>query len=257
MRYEYKYLVPVEQIDAVRSRILPFTERDPFASRTKDGRYTLYSIYFDTANYEMYQNKADHLANRMKVRLRGYNTGNDATRVFMEIKRKYESPILKNRSDAPFGVVKKLFQGESFDRYEGMISKPDNGRRFMYQVFSRNLRPVVNVIYEREPFLSKVSSLENDFRITFDLNLRGVAYPAIDALFSDAGACYPHPGFFILEVKFNQYCPAWVKPILEELKLYKEPASKYVGCIDVNPMIRIGRRPPSTVHRLPSTVDVY
>ncbi len=222
--------------------VLPFLRPDVFASTRANGQYTVRSIYFDTPGFEMYHTKVDGIAHRLKVRLRGYNMGDDNSTVFMEIKRKYEGPILKNRCDAPYGVVKQLFNGASIDDFQGRISHPDNARRFLYQVYSRNLRPVVNVIYDREPYLGNTLHLENDFRLTFDLHLRSVAYPSADGLFEEQDLQYAYPGFFILEVKFNQFCPAWMKPVLEDFQLRKEPASKYVGCILANRFIRPERR---------------
>ncbi len=241
MRYEFKYLVPVEQYDALRSAVLPFLCADHFAAMQTDGRYTVRSIYFDTPGFEMYHTKVNGIAHRMKVRLRGYNRGDEASTVFMEIKRKYEGPILKNRSSAPYGVVLQLFKGISLDSFNGEVSNHDNTRRFFYQILSRNMRPVVNVIYEREPFLGANFDPENDFRLTFDLHLRSMAYPSVDKLFDESGATFAFPGFFILEIKFNRYCPAWIKPVLEDFQLRKEPASKYVGTINSNAFIRTGR----------------
>ncbi len=243
MRYEFKYLVPSENYNVLRSALLPFLKMDRFAAQQPNGMYTVRSIYFDTPGFEMYHTKIDGIAHRMKVRLRGYNLVNDSSTVFMEIKRKYEGPILKNRSDAPYGVVRELFKpGATFDDCAHQIKNPDNARRFFYQVLSRNLRPVVNVIYEREPYLGKNTNLENDFRVTFDLHLRSVGYPSVDRLYDEAGATHAFPGFFILEVKFNHFCPDWVKPILEEFQMRKEPASKYVGTINSNPFINPNRR---------------
>ncbi|MEO6760718.1 MAG: polyphosphate polymerase domain-containing protein, partial [Saprospiraceae bacterium] len=161
MRFEFKYLVPMEQYGALRTALLPFLEPDRFARKQPQGRYTVRSIYFDTPGFEMYHTKIDGIAHRLKVRLRGYNMGQDESTVFMEIKRKYEGPILKNRSDASFGLVKQLFAGASFDELADQIQNPDNARRFFYQILSRNLRPVVNVIYEREPYLGKNPDMEN------------------------------------------------------------------------------------------------
>jgi SPX domain protein involved in polyphosphate accumulation len=243
MRFEFKYLVPSENYTALRSALMPFLKMDSFAAKQPNGMYTVRSIYFDTPGFEMYHTKIDGIAHRMKVRLRGYNLGDDTSQVFMEIKRKYEGPILKNRSDAPYGVVRELFKpGAVFDDRAHQIKNPDNARRFFYQVLSRNLRPVVNVIYEREPFLGKTTNLENDFRVTFDMHLRSVSYPSVDRLYDEAGATYASPGFFILEVKFNHFCPDWVKPILEDFQMRKEPASKYVGTILSNPFINPDRR---------------
>ncbi len=241
MRYEYKYLVPVDQYESLRSAIIPFLLVDKFAAKQPNGQYTVRSIYFDTPGFEMYHTKVDGIAHRLKVRLRGYNIGDENSKVFLEIKRKYEGPILKNRAYAPFGVVLQLFKGVPIDGFNGEISNHDNTRRFFYQILSRNMRPVVNVIYEREPFFGSTLDPQNDFRLTFDMHLRSVAYPAVEKLFDETGVRFAFPGYFIMEVKFNHYCPAWVKPILEDFKLRKEPASKYVGTINSNPFVKPGR----------------
>lgn len=242
MRYEFKYLVPMEQYEALRSAVVPFLRPDGFAAKQPNGIYTVRSIYFDTPGFEMYHTKVDGIAHRLKVRLRGYNKGDERSIVFMEIKRKYEGPILKNRSNAPYGTVLQLFKGQtSLDNLNGEVSNHDNARRFFYQILSRNMRPVINVIYEREPFLGANFDPENDFRLTFDLHLRSVAYPSVEQLFEETGARFAFPGYFILEIKFNRYCPAWVKHVLERFQLRKEPASKYVGSINSNPFIKTGR----------------
>ncbi len=241
MRFEFKYLIPIEQYASLKATLLPFLLLDKFAEQQPSGMYTVRSIYFDTPGFDMFHTKVDGIPHRMKVRLRGYNIGDDNSTTFMEIKRKYEGPILKNRSDAPFGIVKQLFKGAAYDDLAPQIQNPDNGRRFFYQILSKNLQPVVNVIYEREPFLAKMRSLENDFRCTFDMNLRSVAYPSVAELYVERDISYAYPGYFILEVKFNNYCPAWIKPILEEFQMRKEPASKYVGTIFANRFINAMR----------------
>lgn len=241
MRFEFKYLVPIEQYTALRSAVLPFLRPDSFAARQPDGRYTVRSLYFDTPGFEMYHTKVEGIAHRMKVRLRGYNLGGPESSVFMEIKRKYEGPILKNRSQAPYAVVLQLFQGKPIEQFADQIRNPDNARRFFYQILSRNMRPVANIIYEREPYAGGNLDPENDFRLTFDLHLRSVAYPRVEELFIEKDVRFAFPGFFIMEVKFNRFCPAWIKPILEEFQLRKEPASKYVGAINSNRFINTGR----------------
>ncbi|MBL7828179.1 MAG: polyphosphate polymerase domain-containing protein [Saprospiraceae bacterium] len=242
MRFEFKYLVPLAQYESLKGALLPFLKRDPFAAQQENGLYTVRSIYFDSPGFEMYHTKVEGIAHRMKVRLRGYNIGDDHSKVFMEIKRKYEGPILKNRSHTSFGVVKQLFNGADFETLADQIFNPDNARRFFYQILRNNLQPVVNVIYEREPFLGNTVDIENDFRCTFDLHLRGVAYPKVGELYIEKDVHFAFPGFFILEVKFNRYCPAWIKPVLEDFKLRKEPASKYVGAINASGFINVARR---------------
>ena len=241
MRYEYKYYVPRFHLAALRSMLFPFVQEDRYAALQPEHQYTVRSIYFDTPDMEMYHTKREHIAHRMKVRLRGYNLGGDATQVFFEIKRKYEGPILKNRATMPFEAVKNIFQGAAVDAYLPETNKADNVRRFFYQVYSRRLRPVVTVIYEREAYISKVADPDNDLRISLDKNLRSVPFPSVSELFEERDLRYPLEEQFILEIKFNHYCPAWLKPMVSMLQLQKAPASKYVLCMDSQPTIQANR----------------
>ncbi len=241
MRHEFKYYVPELKYWELRKRIAPFLQPDPHAGSV-GGRYTVRSIYFDTQNFEHYFTKIDGLAHRLKVRLRGYNIGDENSEVFFEIKRKYEGPILKNRSNMPFGVAQKLLAGASVEQYASEINRLDDARRFLYQYFARQMRPIVNVIYEREAYFGVNPDPDNNFRLTLDLNLRCVAMPKVADLYKEHNPQYANPGFFILEVKFNQYCPKWIKPIIENMHLYREAASKYTNCIDKHPDIQPGRK---------------
>lgn len=255
MRYEYKYYVPAFQLAALRGMLHAFVQPDRYAAHLPDHQYTVRSIYFDTPDLEMYHTKQEHIAHRMKVRLRGYNLGNDDPSVFFEIKRKYEGPILKHRAAMPFSAVKDIFEGIPVDHFLPQTNTADNVRRFFYQVYTKRLRPVVTVIYEREAYISKLVDPGNDLRISLDKNLRSVPFPAVSELFMERDLRYPIDNQFILEIKFNQYCPAWLKPIVSTLQLQKAPASKYVLCMDSQPGIQANRyrsislRPLNSRHR--------
>lgn len=231
MRFEYKYFVPADFLPMLRNMVCPFLGVDKNAAKA-GGQYTVRSIYYETPDFEMYHTKQDGVAHRLKVRLRGYDVITDESTIFFEIKRKYEGPILKNRCQTNYGIAKKIIAGGDPDALLEGNKRIDDGKRFMYQVFSRRMIPLVNVIYEREPYHGLFLDPENDFRLTIDKNLRGVAYPKISELGSETNAKYANSGFAILEIKFNKYMPAWLKPVVAEGRLNKEPASKYVMCID-------------------------
>jgi len=238
MRSEYKYIVPNTKMDKLRKMIMPFVDIDKFAKDREGNHYTVKSIYFDSPNFLFYSEKNDHEKHRKKVRLRGYNSENSNNTVFLEIKRKYEAPIFKNRCPLKYEDSKKIFSGKSIENYvENNLKFPnavDDAKRFFYQIYTKKLMPVVNVIYEREPFLGK---LDNNIRITFDKNLRSSPYPTIDDLYNEKRIRYSLKGRFILEVKFNDYYPSWMKPIIGVLGLQKVPASKYTLCIDSQNML--------------------
>jgi len=245
LRFEYKYFVPNSKLDLLRSLIKPFTTLDKFAASRVEQEYTVRSIYFDTPDFECYHTKIDGQKHRNKVRLRGYNKEKSTNTVFLEIKRKYEAPILKNRAPMKYGFAKSLFQGINPELFiqntEKFKDARDNASKFMYNVYARKMRPVVCVIYEREPYLSKTNDEGNNLRITFDKNLRGTPYPTVDELYREDRARTAIQGIFILEVKFNDYYPAWMKPIISMLGLVKESASKYCLCIDAHPSIDVDR----------------
>ena len=248
LRYEFKYFVPNDKYRQLYDLIERFALLDPFAASKKRKEYTVRSIYFDTPDYECYHTKIEGYKHRNKVRLRGYNYGKKSSKVFLEIKRKYEGPILKNRAPFEFKAIRDLFEGNDIEDYilaDSVIKKQkahDNVMRFMYHVHSRKMRPVVLVIYERVPFLSQIPDDENNLRITFDKNLRSKAFPTLDELYTDEKVKNCLDGYFILEVKFNQYYPSWMKSIIANFGLRKEPASKYCISIDNHNQIDIYSR---------------
>jgi hypothetical protein len=231
MRYEFKYIIPVGQIDELREAIRPYVRLDAFAEEMPNKEYTVRSIYFDSAHFDYYYEKIDGYKIRKKIRVRGYNVQKGGDTVFMEIKRKYKEPMEKSREKLTFEVMKRLVAGEG-SRAFGDV--PDdhgvNGAgKFLYHVFRNNLKPVVLVIYDREAFSDR---FKPEIRLTFDKNLRSIAYPTIDDLYSEENVVYANKGNFVFEVKFNDHFPGWLRPITGRMGLLRESASKYVFCID-------------------------
>ncbi len=252
MRAEFKYFVPLIKLHELRSALLPFVHPDKHASRQPGNEYTVRSIYFDNKNFDMYHSKIDHLAHRLKVRLRGYNQGDGNSNVVCEIKRKYEGPIIKNRATLQYKIVSEIFHGVDLNSVLPVTDDSINIRKFFYQIFANSLQPVVNVIYEREAYESRIIDAENGIRLSIDKNLRSVPYPGLDELFIERDLKYVMEDHFILEVKFNNYCPAWIKPILADLQLVKGPASKYVMGIEVQKsQINTGVKWHSLAHSKP------
>lgn len=60
--------------------------------------------------------------------------------------------------------------------------------KFLYHVYRNNLKPVILVIYEREAFHDRFIK---EVRITIDKDLRSIAYPCLDELYSEKNAIPP------------------------------------------------------------------
>ncbi|MCU0371526.1 MAG: polyphosphate polymerase domain-containing protein [Bacteroidales bacterium] len=210
MKYEFKYIVPVNQLEPFREAIRPYVEFDPYAASMKDHEYTVRSVYFDTSRFDYYFEKVDGYKVSKKIRIRGYNekTGDDT--VFMEIKRKFKEPIEKDRERLTFEVMKRLMAGEGSRAYGDVTDDHGvNGAgKFLFHVYRNNLKPVVLVIYEREAFFDR---FKTDVRITIDKNLRSVAYPKVEDLYSEDKVVPAMKSSFILEVKFKDQFPGWMR----------------------------------------------
>ncbi len=250
LRYEYKYFVHNSKIDTLRRMVMPFVTLDKFTEQAPEKHYTVRSVYFDTPYYDYYFEKVEGLKHRKKFRLRGYNDRGDGSNVvFFEIKRKYEIPIQKNRAPSTFNDAMEIFKCKDVESYIHNTKKfpdaVDNVKRFLFHFYQRQLRPVILVIYEREAFLGVC---DNSIRVTFDKNLRGVAFPSVDELYSEERVRSSIKDHFILEVKFNDYYPSWMKPIIGIMGLRHQSASKYVMSIDTQNFINT-KKLPSTFAR--------
>lgn len=243
-RLEYKYLVPLEALSRLRQALFPFVEMDEYA-RNEAGEYTVHSVYFDTFSLDYYYQKEAGIQHRRKLRVRGYNEGERDSPVFLEIKRKNNMAISKNRIPVLFKHVRDLFVSGDVERYVGNgDGAPDaigDARRFFYHVYRRSLRPAVLIRYEREAFFRKFN---DSVRITFDKNLRSSPYPALEDLFREDGTSLSLPGRFILEVKLHEGIPSgagipsWLRAIMEDFKLERMSVSKYTICLDTHRMPR-------------------
>lgn len=89
-------------------------------------------------------------------------------------------------------------------------------------------------MYEREAYYSKLGSL----RITFDKNLRSSIYPSLDVLFSEDNTLYSIPKHFILELKFYDGLPSWLKSTVGTLDSEQRALSKYAICVDEHDMLK-------------------
>ncbi len=233
MRLEYKYLVPKIYLSQLRSDLQPYIEYDEYAAERKDKEYTVRSIYFDNRKLDYYYEKIDGIKVRKKLRIRGYNTLDGNNVVFLEIKRKNENFISKNRSPLYFENLDTLLENGNLEDYVLCSDETkeliDDGKKFFYHYLHKSLRPTSLVVYEREAFFCK---FDQSIRITFDKNLRYMGFPKISELFEDNKLRPAMTHSVILEIKFCNGFPEWLQNLVSKYHLIRQTVSKYVICID-------------------------
>lgn len=238
LRREYKFLVSYENLDQLREMLKPYVDRDAYSGKGKNGGYTVRSIYFDSPNFNFYNEKIAGVNIRKKVRIRGYNEEDADNKIFLEIKRKNGDVQFKNRAPVRFRNLHDLFESSNIDKYiisnNGFNKGTEDARRFFYNIYKGALLPVVLVIYEREAYVGR---FDRTTRVTFDTHIRSSAHPSLEGLYSDERVVHSLQGYFILEVKFNSGFPIWMKPINRALNLNRLAISKYVIAIEDNRLV--------------------
>jgi len=237
LRYERKYLVPVELMSAVRQRLWPFIIPDAYARKNSSGiyEYTVRSIYLDTYDLECYQQKSEGLQFRRKLRIRGYNTLNADSKVILEIKRKIGNRIKKHRSTLLFSNLNNLLKNPDLEQYiiQGKREESiDDARRFFFHLKKRQFAPTNLVVYEREAYQGK---MDKGVRITFDKNIRSRIFPKMDSLYDDVNLKPLFNDHFVLEIKyFTDQMPVWARSLVQEFKLRNDAISKYTIGYDIS-----------------------
>ena len=237
MRYELKYLLPVTYQADLSLALARYVEPDPYCAASREGFYTVRSIYFDTDDLAFYFEKKDSVKIRKKLRVRTYNHPGTATNAFIEIKRKFGRRGLKERLRLPLPHVDDALNGKDPLRFLDEPSYRDRkilGKiRFLMHV--RNLKPVVLIAYEREAFQSRDNSRD---RVTFDGNIRSQIEPQLRHIFREDDLKVFESECFVLELKFDDLMPVWMARIIKEFNLVSRSYSKYCHGVDAWPVDR-------------------
>ena len=101
--------------------------------------------------------------------------------------------------------------------------------RFFYNYINKSLRPTTLVVYEREAYVCKFN---DNIRITFDKNLRYLAFPKISDLFDESELRLAMLNNVILEIKFYGGFPMWLQNAISKYRIIRQPVSKYIICLD-------------------------
>jgi SPX domain protein involved in polyphosphate accumulation len=209
---------------------MPYTTVDPHLKNVEENKYTVRSIYFDTPELDFYYEKLDGIKIRKKLRIRTYNEMNDFA--FLEIKRKFVNCVAKERSKLPFMVIERLINTPE----DSVIEYPQddyNSRlvsgKFVYNLLKKGLLPILLVVYEREAYIGLAEDRE---RLTIDTDVRAIAEPDLGDILNNNDFVPTIKDVSVLELKFDDKMPQWMKNLVAEFDLTKESISKYCLGID-------------------------
>jgi hypothetical protein len=250
-RLEYKYVVPLAELDRLRRDISLYLVRDAHAAARTNGEYTVRSIYWDSPDLSCYREKLDGTFTRRKFRVRGYDRPIAESQTFFEIKLKHNDFIAKSRARVPWHDLPDVLLSPA----PGELFAPDQRdafSKYLYHWRLRHLSPAALIVYEREAFECPRGSR---LRVTFDKTVRSRPVGSMTGLYDDGGLMVHDPGNFIVEVKFYQTLPRWVAQVLGDYELTRVAASKYAAAIgrSRHTLSLMAAHPPFTLHHREST----
>lgn len=213
---EVKYLVDAATAQRIRDWARAHLGPDPNGGGPFADGYHITSLYFDTAQLDVFHRRGSF--GRAKYRIRRY--GNEET-VFLERKMKTRDYLHKRRTAVPIGLLPRL--GTADDQAQGW-----EGDWFRRRIAARKLRPVCEIAYQRT---ARIATAENGpTRLTVDEAVQ--ARQADDLRFSMAPGVLTFGAQCVVEMKYVTAPPALMKRFLEQFKLTPKPVSKYRASVE-------------------------
>ena len=252
-RREYKYIIDETTAVRLRRHLAGRCEPDRNAVAT-GGRYTCDTLYFDTFNRSTYRATVENRPTRYKLRVRRYGHHGP---VFLEVKRRVDDTILKTR--APLGAdwATLLEDDRVLDAVDPKVRPAvENFLSYYRASHAGPMMPAVLVRYEREPY---TSTIDPYVRVTLDRKLE--YQPKTEATFEDeqrywmpiddpvAIRAFPSRSAIVLELKFLDPAPTWLRSIVSALELPRLAFCKYTRAIDSMLLRPERRESPLTVLR--------
>lgn len=213
-RTENKYIITEDIIEALYTQLCEMMYPD---SNMKDNQYLVRSLYFDDYTDSCLDEVENGLREKEKFRIRTYN-GDDRL-IKLELKKKLDGKTKKLVCAISSKEVRDILRNdlELSGESEELI------KRLWTEQKTRLLHPVNIVEYERMALTDPIGNV----RITFDKNIG--ASNRIERFFEKNIYAIPimPKGQHILEVKYDEFLPEYIKRILDSWSFQRTSYSKY------------------------------
>jgi hypothetical protein len=231
-RYELKYIIDERRAAQVRDFVRSYLVPDEYADPQAGNSYPVHSLYLDSPGLDLFLATVHGLKNRFKLRIRFYDD-NPAHPVFLEIKRRISDVICKERAGVRRETVNLLLRGTP-PRQALLASTTDRSKAAAaMQTFYRTCLQVgarggVYISYQREAYVSPDS---DQIRVTFDREITVARYLPTPYLVAPKAPLPVDMNGVVLEMKFTDRFPNWMRQMVFALDLWRGPSAKYVAGI--------------------------
>lgn len=219
-RHEHKYLLDRETFEKVLEVLDEHMELDSHNIDKKP--YTISNIYYDTSDDFLIRHSLSKPQYKEKLRLRSYGIPGEDSKVFLEIKKKFDGVVNKRRTklalEEAYEFLETGIAPEVKDYMNGQVLK-----ELTYFLQLYDLSPKLYLAYDRIAYFEKNN---DDLRISFDMNIRSRRHDLrLEA--GDFGELLLGKDMYLMEVKTSLAKPLWLTHMLNELGIRKRSFSKY------------------------------
>ena len=216
-RNEWKYSISNGELSLLKSRISEVMELDPHTP--EKGRYVIHSLYFDDYKDTSVYTTDSGLSKRFKYRIRYYDE--DLSYIVLERKEKIASRCHKKSCK----LTKEEYQAIVSGNITNILydTKKDLIKELARDMILYNYKPKVIIDYERVAYVEEITNV----RITFDMKI-SASYDLAHFLDGNYTKYYINPsGINVLEVKFDEILPSYIRKIVESFGFIQTSFSKY------------------------------
>lgn len=225
-RFELKFPLPEEVAPQLRDFLSSYLELDDYGVGKPNLSYAVHSLYLDSDDLKIYQAGVNGTRNRFRLRLRYYDAQPESP-VFCEIKRRANNCIFKQRCGIRREAVPLLLAGQLPEPHQLVTREPRHWvalQRFVLLLQQLNARPKLRNHYLREAW---VSPHDNSVRVTFDRRILTEPFFRARAQVEMAQPVHIFPESQVLEIKFTNRFPNWLKELVRYFNLMQSSFSKY------------------------------
>jgi hypothetical protein len=218
-RHEIKYYINFFEYHKLRLRLNKVLQHDRYGDL--EGNYHIRSLYFDDISSSALFEKQSGVLTRKKYRIRIYNLNDDVIK--LERKNRVGQFINKESVSITREEYNKIINNDIDFLYE---SKKPLLVQFYFEIKENLVKQDVIVDYTREAYVSDISNI----RITLDKDLRtGLTNTDLFNKVAPTIKALDEP-WMILEVKFNNFLPDYIRNIIQLSSNQRYAISKFVIC---------------------------
>lgn len=213
VRREIKFLIDARQRDALLDELSRHVSPDPHAAA---GAYQVTSLYYDSPDLRIFQQRGRARGHCRKLRLRVYGApAAPVAAASVEIKEHLGAWVTKRRVMLPFEVARAVCAGKGRSIAEPLVDEVTE------LVHGLALRPSCVVTYQRCAYVGA-----DDLRLTFDTAL-ACCEPRGERTYRLALRRFGPAQRVLMEVKVANAVPHWLAAILSAQHCTPGSFSKY------------------------------